>query len=41
MKLGEWVLLGYFLLCVILPVILAWFDNRANKRANEIEEERP
>ena len=39
MKLGDWFLLGYFLLCVVLPVIQAWVDNRANTRVNETEDE--
>jgi len=39
--LGDWLLLGYYLLCVIVPVILAGLDHRANKRVTETEEQRP
>ena len=39
--LGDWLLLGYYVLCVIVPVILAGSDNRADKRVNESEVKRP
>ena len=41
MKRGDWFLLGYYLLCVILPVIQAGLDDRATKRGNEAQKEFP
>jgi hypothetical protein len=40
-RLGDWLLLGYFALCVVWAIVQAWLDNRAIKRGKEIEKDRP